>query len=277
MDFPILIIWMNPLSFKVQQEWLFIFILHFITLHRQWNRTVYHGGDTDVPGLRRYRPDAVPVETRLLPASSRFITVFDSLPGYSRWVPVVLNILKQPGTWAGLTRFNTVHPGSPRLYTVPPRLWHGLSRFIPDHQTGVNRHLKPGQWERALHMILSEKWIKKVLIRLRGCASWSAPVLFANPRRQVFLRRGPFDTSQGCKSRGHFMWLKRHFNHVRILKIPKVGALATFVFFKSKVFHRGPFLPPFRSNRGPIASRQGSIPEFKRKHIATCDILIHTI
>ena len=45
---------------------------------------VYHGGDTDVPGLRRYRPDAVPVETRLLPASSRFITVFDSLPGYSR-------------------------------------------------------------------------------------------------------------------------------------------------------------------------------------------------
>ena len=107
------------------------------------------GGDTDVPGLRRYRPDAVPVETRLLPASSRFITVFDSLPGYSRWVPVVLNILIQPGTWAGLTRFNTVHPGSPRLSTVPPRLWHGSSRFIPDHQTGVNRHLKPGQWERG--------------------------------------------------------------------------------------------------------------------------------
>ena len=60
----------------------FFFIL--LHIHRQWNRTVYHGGDTDVPGLRRYRPDAVPVETRLLPASSRFITVFDSLPGYSR-------------------------------------------------------------------------------------------------------------------------------------------------------------------------------------------------
>ena len=134
----------------MQQEWLFIFILHFITYtYRQWNRTVYHGGDTDVPGLRRYRPDAVPVETRLLPASSRFFTVFDSLPGYSLWVPVVLNILKQPGTWAGLTRFNTVHPGSPRLSTVPPRLWHGSARFIPDHQTGVNWHLKPGQWERG--------------------------------------------------------------------------------------------------------------------------------
>ena len=111
------------------------------------SRTVYHGGDTDVPGMRRYRLDAIPVETRLLPASSRFTTVFDSLPDYSRWVPVVLNILQQPGTWAGSTRFNTVHPGSPRLSTVPPRLWHGSPRFIPDHQTGMNRHLKPGQWE----------------------------------------------------------------------------------------------------------------------------------
>ena len=62
-------------------SFLFGILLH---IHRQWNRTVYHGGDTDVPGLRRCRPDAVPVETRLLPASSRFITVFDILPGYSR-------------------------------------------------------------------------------------------------------------------------------------------------------------------------------------------------
>ena len=29
------------------------------------------------------------------------------------------------------------------------------------------------------------------LIRLRGCAGWSAPELFANPRSQVFSRRGP--------------------------------------------------------------------------------------
>ena len=61
----------------------FLFCI-LLQLHRQWDRTVYHGGGTDVPGLRRYRPDAVPVETRLLSASSRFITVFDSLPGYSR-------------------------------------------------------------------------------------------------------------------------------------------------------------------------------------------------
>ena len=57
---------------------------HFYFAFYYIYNTVYHGGDTDVPGLRRYRPDAVPVETRLLPASSRFITVFDSLPGYSR-------------------------------------------------------------------------------------------------------------------------------------------------------------------------------------------------
>ena len=111
--------------------WLFIFIY----IHRQWNRTVYHGEDKDVSGLRRYRPDAVPVETRLLPASSRFTTVFDSLPGYSRWIPVVLNILNN----RDMGRFNTVHPGSPRLSTVPPRLCHGSSQFIPDHQTGMNR------------------------------------------------------------------------------------------------------------------------------------------
>ena len=32
----------------------------------------------------------------------------------------------------------------------------------------------------SLHMILSKKQ-KKALIRLRGCAGWSAPVLFTNP------------------------------------------------------------------------------------------------
>ena len=44
----------------------------------------------------------------------------------------------------------------------------------------------------SLDMILSIKRITKALIRLRGCAGWSAPVLFANHRRQVFLRRGPY-------------------------------------------------------------------------------------
>ena len=44
----------------------------------------------------------------------------------------------------------------------------------------------------SLHMVLSEKRITKALIRLRGCAGCSAPVLFTNTRRQVLLRQGPY-------------------------------------------------------------------------------------
>ena len=36
-----------------------------------------------------------------------------------------------------------------------------------------------------------KKRITKALIRLRGSAGWSAPVLFADPRGQVFSREGP--------------------------------------------------------------------------------------
>ena len=43
----------------------------------------------------------------------------------------------------------------------------------------------------SVDMMLSNKRITKALIRLRGCAGWSAPLLFANLRRQVFSRRGP--------------------------------------------------------------------------------------
>ena len=44
-------------------------------------------------------------------------------------------------------------------------------------------------------MSLSSKRITNALIRLRGCAGWSAPLLFANPRRQVFSRRGLSNSS----------------------------------------------------------------------------------
>ena len=47
-----------------------------------------------------------------------------------------------------------------------------------------------------INMALSKKQITKMLIRLRGWAGWSAPVLFSNPRRQVFSRRGPCDFQQ---------------------------------------------------------------------------------
>ena len=41
-------------------------------------------------------------------------------------------------------------------------------------------------------MILSKMRVTKALIRLLGCAGWSAAVLLANHRRQVFSRRGPY-------------------------------------------------------------------------------------
>ena len=41
-------------------------------------------------------------------------------------------------------------------------------------------------------MILYNKRITKELIRLRVFAGWSAPLLFANHRRQVFLRQRPY-------------------------------------------------------------------------------------
>ena len=40
----------------------------------------------------------------------------------------------------------------------------------------------------SFDIILSKKRITKALISLRGCAGWSAPVLFATPRRQVTSR-----------------------------------------------------------------------------------------
>ena len=46
-------------------------------------------------------------------------------------------------------------------------------------------------YEISLYALLCRKLITKALIRLCRSAIWSAPVLFANPGRQVFLRQGP--------------------------------------------------------------------------------------
>ena len=58
--------------------------------------------------------------------------------------------------------------------------------------------LKRLAWKLKFHLQQVYIWYfpkskkKKALIRLRGCAGWSAPVLFTNPRRQGFSRRGPY-------------------------------------------------------------------------------------
>ena len=51
-------------------------------------------------------------------------------------------------------------------------------------------------------MILCNKRITKALSRLRGRAGWSAPLLFANPRRQVFSCRGPYECLISIQSSG---------------------------------------------------------------------------
>ena len=54
--------------------------------------------------------------------------------------------------------------------------------------------------EASLDIILSKKRITKSLNSLRECAGWSASLLFANHRRQVFSRKGPFIMICGLKN-----------------------------------------------------------------------------
>ena len=65
-------------------------------------------------------------------------------------------------------------------------------------------HFRPGKFQTSLqklartldrasiHIKLSKQRTTKVLIRLRGCAGWSAPLLFAYGIRHVFAWPGPY-------------------------------------------------------------------------------------
>ena len=74
-------------------------------------------------------------------------------------------------------------------------------------------------------MMLSNKQITKALIRLSGCAGWSAPLLLAIPRRQVFSRRGPLVI--GCNNSHKIS------NDIQLLKVKTeiVVALFGWIFF----------------------------------------------
>ena len=65
-------------------------------------------------------------------------------------------------------------------------------------------------------MILTKKRITKALIRLRGCAGWSAPVLLANLLRQVFSHRGDIHLIVHMKWKNQEFWGKFRFNKFRI-------------------------------------------------------------
>ena len=75
-------------------------------------------------------------------------------------------------------------------------------------------------------MTLLDKGITKALISLRGCAGWSAPVLFVNPRGQVFSRRGPFRAMQDFSLDIVAQWLARGPG-----SIPGSAFLTIFFFF----------------------------------------------
>ena len=67
-----------------------------------------------------------------------------------------------------------------------------LSVLSNNHTVSYGPCQIKGLLEASLTIVHSSKQLTKVLIRLYGCAGWSAPWLFTNSRRQVFSRRGPY-------------------------------------------------------------------------------------
>ena len=106
-------------------------------------------------------------------------------------------------------------------------------------------------------MILSNKQITKALIRLPGCAGWSAHVLFANHRRQVFSRRGPYYLLLEYKK---VDWLETSSLHAgyfscfccRLLPFFKIN------FFKKLFQKHFQSVKQFRSRSGPTQCRSWS-------------------
>ena len=120
-------------------------------------------------GLSRWRHGCsrtTPVSPRRRPGEDTVapgvFSVYQGIWQPSRLLPVSPGCFKHFKTTGDMSRFNTVQLGSSRI-SKPPRSWHGSSRFIPDHQTGVNRHLKPGQWERGLRTSTDHRRRKKML------------------------------------------------------------------------------------------------------------------
>ena len=64
-------------------------------------------------------------------------------------------------------------------------------KFKPAYSASVTSYKIEIWFVASLDMIHSNKRITKMLIRLRGCAGWSAPLLFVNHQRQAFSLPGP--------------------------------------------------------------------------------------
>ena len=62
-------------------------------------------------------------------------------------------------------------------------------------------------------IILSKQWTTKVLIRLRGSAGWSAPLLLASWQKQAFSWRGSYCLNRFCHNSAY--WSKRLFCEIQ--------------------------------------------------------------
>ena len=62
-------------------------------------------------------------------------------------------------------------------------------------------------------MVLSPKQITKVLIRLPGCAGWSASLLFANVQRQGF-----FAPRASYVNKGHIIWMCSTSSNTQVIR-----------------------------------------------------------
>ena len=99
-------------------------------------------------------------------------------------------------------------------------------------------------------MIISKMQIKKALIRLRVCAGWSVPLLFANPRRQVFSHQGPFVLYRIMAARPPYIneqplnlkWISRVATvREKILEdenFSRSGIMGNFIYFQSGKFRK---------------------------------------
>ena len=102
-----------------------------------------HGCSRITPVSPRRRPGGDTVAPGVFP-------VYHGIWQPSRLLPVSPGCFKHFKTTGDMSRFNTVQHGSSRISKVVHGAATVVTRFITDHQTGVNRHLKPGQWERGL-------------------------------------------------------------------------------------------------------------------------------
>ena len=115
-------------------------------------------------GLSRWRHGCswiAPVSPRHRPGGDKFapgvFPVYHGIWQPSRLLQVSPGCFKHLKTTGEMSRFNMVQHGLSWISKVVHSAATVVTRLIPDHQTGMNRHLKPGQWEQGLRKFYEHK------------------------------------------------------------------------------------------------------------------------